>query len=102
MCLGWLFINRISGTKLFFREFLYHSFIGTQLDFYSIDIRLIDFTLSHAESNIDGETILLLVGDFQEFSTLIPKAVSRLKIKKFLRAEHSLNKVDIIIYYSAI
>lgn len=37
---------------------------------------------------MDGETLLLLVEDFSEFSSLVPKAVSRLKIKKFLRSAH--------------
>lgn len=37
------------------------------------------------EHEIDGEFLLLLVDDLEEFSKIIPKAVSRLKIKKFVR-----------------
>ena len=37
---------------------------------------------------MDGEALLLLVEDFSEFSSLVPKAVSQLKIKKFLRSLH--------------
>ena len=38
------------------------------------------------EHNIDGETLLLLVDDLDEFSHTITKTVARLKIKKFLKA----------------
>lgn len=34
---------------------------------------------------IDGETLLLLSDDLEEFRQIIPKAVSRLKIKKLIR-----------------
>ena len=35
-------------------------------------------------NDIDGETLLLLVQDVGEFSSIIPKAVSQLKIKSAL------------------
>ena len=46
-------------------------------------------------NDIDGETLLLLVQDVGEFSSIIPKAVSRLKIKSALRnyKEECVSKV---------
>ena len=37
------------------------------------------------ENEIDGETLLMLIDDLEEFSLLVPKAVSRLKLKKIVR-----------------
>ena len=37
------------------------------------------------DNDIDGEALLLLVEDLDEFSHIITKAVSRLKIKKFVK-----------------
>lgn len=39
-------------------------------------------------SEIDGEALLLLVNDQQEFTRIITKAVSRLKIKKFMSTQN--------------
>ena len=39
----------------------------------------------HTENEIDGKTLLLLVNDVQEFNAIVPKVVSRLKIKKLVR-----------------
>ena len=36
------------------------------------------------DNEIDGEALLLLVNDHDEFCSIITKAVSRLKIKKFV------------------
>ena len=36
-------------------------------------------------NEIDGKTLMLLVNDVEEFGALIPKVVSRLKIKKLVR-----------------
>ena len=37
------------------------------------------------EWGIDGEALLELVNDYQEFSTLVPAPLLRLKLKKFVR-----------------
>lgn len=45
-------------------------------------------------SDLDGETLTLLVDDFNEFSSVIPKAGSRLKLKKLIR-ENSVVTLDV-------
>ena len=40
--------------------------------------------LCHSANEIDGETLLLLVNDHQEFAGIITKTLSRLKIKKIV------------------
>ena len=37
------------------------------------------------EAGIDGKALLELVGDFEEFSALVPIPLVRLRIKKFIR-----------------
>ena len=36
-------------------------------------------------NEIDGETLMLLIDDIQEFSAIIPNSLSRLKIKKLVK-----------------
>lgn len=53
------------------------------------------------DNDIDGETLLLLVGDLSEFSQMITKPVARLRMKSFVckmknscEIHVSLKKVD--------
>lgn len=65
--------------------------------------QLVMFTTSHLFPNvlvneIDGEALALLMDDIQEFSHIIPRAVSRLKIKKLVR-ELSNPTIDVEVLY---
>lgn len=43
------------------------------------------------ENEIDGESLLMLIEDIDEFTMIIPKAVSRLRIKKFVKEFSSIS-----------
>lgn len=44
-------------------------------------------TFSPLENDIDGEGLILLINDMQEFKDVIPRAVSRLKIKQLVNSK---------------
>ena len=46
------------------------------------------------EEGIDGEALKELVGDFQEFSALIPAPLARLRIKKILKTMETVYSED--------
>lgn len=43
------------------------------------------------ENEIDGESLLMLIEDIDEFTMIIPKAVSWLRIKKFVKEFSSIS-----------
>ena len=45
---------------------------------------------SFLENEIDGEALLMLIQDLEEFSLVVPKAVSRLKLKQLVKEFLSL------------
>ena len=46
------------------------------------------------ENDIDGEALSLLVKDIEEFSSIVPKALGRLKIKNALENYKEASKVS--------
>ena len=44
------------------------------------------------EAGIDGDALNELVGDFEEFSTLITARLERLRIKKFVRTMKTVSE----------
>ena len=45
----------------------------------------VNFFQYHVENDIDGETLLMLIDDFDEFRTLVDAPIARLKMKKFVK-----------------
>ena len=52
---------------------------------YSLIYSCISSFNHHTENDIDGESLLMLIDDFDEFRCLVEAPLARLKMKKFVK-----------------